>query len=57
MTWMVTFILPIIIPYVYLPSKIDVKFEEFYDFFCTDLSNKTKNNFYEIYNKIKGNEE
>ncbi len=35
----------------------DISFEEFYDFFCTDISNKTKNQLYDIYTKIKRNKE
>jgi len=35
----------------------DVKFEEFYDFFCTDVSNKTKNNLYDVYEKIRGDKD
>jgi len=35
----------------------DVKFEEFYDFFCTDVSNKTKNQLYDAYEKIRGDKD
>ena len=38
-------------------SVIDIKFEEFYDFFCTNISNKTKNNLRDVYNQIKGDKE
>ena len=42
---------------IILTLELDVKFEEFYDFFCTDVSNKTKNNLYDVYEKIRGDKE
>ena len=48
---------PIPYPKIFLTLKLDVKFEEFYDFFCTDVSNKTKNNLYDAYEKIRGDKE
>jgi len=43
--------------HLHFANPDDVTFEEFYDFFCTDISNKTKNQLYDIYLKIKGDKD